>query len=199
MVLLTTILEGLSGFVYKHNFYTKTRPAWLILYYMFCVTTSYCYLSSPLYPCIRLRAQYGLKQIYMCNVICDLCETHRWNDLGRYVIYLGSFPWIVINWSSATSDFRENLISNRNTLKIVLIYVYSQTYAKHSCNLKRCVQSTSFKPLCMNTLIPRQNDAIIQTTFSNAFYWMKMHGFRLRFHWSLFLWFEFTIFQHWSR
>ena len=41
--------------------------------------------------------------------------------------------------------------------------------------------------------------AIFQTTFSNAFSWMKMHEFRLRFHWSLFLRLELTIFQHWSR
>ena len=42
-------------------------------------------------------------------------------------------------------------------------------------------------------------DAISQTTFSNAFSWMKMHGFRLRFHWSLFLRFKLTMFQHWFR
>ena len=42
-------------------------------------------------------------------------------------------------------------------------------------------------------------DAISQTTFSNAFSWMKMHKFRLRFHWSLFLRFKLTIFQHWFR
>ena len=39
-------------------------------------------------------------------------------------------------------------------------------------------------------------DAILQTTLSNAFSWMKMHEFRLRFHWSLFPKFELTIFQH---
>ena len=39
--------------------------------------------------------------------------------------------------------------------------------------------------------------AISQTTFSNAFSWMKMYEFCLRFHWSLFLRFELTIFQHW--
>ena len=33
-------------------------------------------------------------------------------------------------------------------------------------------------------------DAISQTTFSNAFSWMKMHEFRLQFHWSVFLRFE---------
>ena len=41
--------------------------------------------------------------------------------------------------------------------------------------------------------------AISQTTFSGAFSWMKIYEFRLRFHWSLFLRFELTIFQHWFR
>ena len=41
--------------------------------------------------------------------------------------------------------------------------------------------------------------AVSQTTLSNAFSWMKMLEFRLRFHWSLFLRFELTIFQHWLR
>ena len=41
--------------------------------------------------------------------------------------------------------------------------------------------------------------AISQTTFSNAFSWMKMYEFHLRFHWNLFLRFELTIFQHWFR
>ena len=37
---------------------------------------------------------------------------------------------------------------------------------------------------------------IFQTTFSNAFSWMKMFKFRLRFHWSLFPRVQLTIFQH---
>ena len=41
--------------------------------------------------------------------------------------------------------------------------------------------------------------AIIQTTFSNAFSWMKMCEFRLKFHWSLFLRVQLTIFHHWFR
>ena len=47
----------------------------------------------------------------------------------------------------------------------------------------------------LNTLRPRQMDAISQTTFSNAFSWMKMFEFRLKFHWSLFPWVQLTIFQ----
>ena len=41
--------------------------------------------------------------------------------------------------------------------------------------------------------------AVSQTTLSNAFSWMKMLEFRLRFHWSLFLSVQLTIFQHWFR
>ena len=41
--------------------------------------------------------------------------------------------------------------------------------------------------------------AISQTMFSNAFCWMIMYEFHLKFHWSLFLRFQLTIFQHWFR
>ena len=41
--------------------------------------------------------------------------------------------------------------------------------------------------------------AIFQTTFSNPFSWMKLYEFRLRFHWSLFLRVQLTIFHHWFR
>ena len=41
--------------------------------------------------------------------------------------------------------------------------------------------------------------AISQTTFSNAFSWMKINEFCLRFHWNLFLSCKLIIFQHWFR
>ena len=41
--------------------------------------------------------------------------------------------------------------------------------------------------------------AFSQTTHSNAFSWMKILEFRLKFHWSLFLRVLLTIFQHWFR
>ena len=37
---------------------------------------------------------------------------------------------------------------------------------------------------------------IFQTAFPNAFSWMKMYKFQLRFHWSLFPKVQLTIFQH---
>ena len=41
--------------------------------------------------------------------------------------------------------------------------------------------------------------AILQTTPSIPFSWLKMFEFRLHFHWSLFLRVQLTIFQHWFR
>ena len=41
--------------------------------------------------------------------------------------------------------------------------------------------------------------AVSQTTISNAFSWMKIYTFRLRFHWSLFERVQLTIFRHWFR
>ena len=41
--------------------------------------------------------------------------------------------------------------------------------------------------------------ALSQTALSNAFSWMKMLEFRLRFQWSLFLRVQLTIIQHWLR
>ena len=56
----------------------------------------------------------------------------------------------------------------------------------------------SWLPLCHLTHWGRDKMAAFsQTTLSNAFSWMKMYKFRLRFHWSLLLRVQLTIFQHW--
>ena len=61
-------------------------------------------------------------------------------------------------------------------------------------------QSTLCHSHCLLTRWGRNKiDAILQMTFSNAISWMKMFEFRLKFHWSLFLKVQLTIFQHWFR
>ena len=42
-------------------------------------------------------------------------------------------------------------------------------------------------------------NAILQKTLSNAFSWMEVLEFLLKFHWNLFLGSKLTIFQHWFR
>ena len=52
----------------------------------------------------------------------------------------------------------------------------------------------------LNTLRPRQDGRhFSDDVLSNAFSWMKMYEFRLRFDWILFLGFQLTIFQQWLR
>ena len=66
--------------------------------------------------------------------------------------------------------------------------------------ISRCPEHMLARALSQfNSLRPRQNGRHFQTTFSNAFSWMKMYQFRLRFHWSLLPRVELTIFQHWFR
>ena len=78
------------------------------------------------------------------------------------------------------------------------------SYKWNICTILRLARDIMFPLLVTrfafnNTLRPRQMDAISQTTFSNAFSWLKMFEFRLKFHWSLFLRVQLTIFQHWFR
>ena len=51
----------------------------------------------------------------------------------------------------------------------------------------------------INTLRPRQNGRRFPDDIFKGIFLMKMNGFRVRFHWKLFLRFELTIFQHWFR
>ena len=41
------------------------------------------------------------------------------------------------------------------------------------------------RPGWVDTLRPREMDAISQTTFSSAFSWIKMFEFQLKYHWSV--------------
>ena len=42
-------------------------------------------------------------------------------------------------------------------------------------------------------------DAILQTTVSRTFSWMKIYRFQIKFHWGLFPRVQLPIFQHWFR
>ena len=73
---------------------------------------------------------------------------------------------------------------------------------KWCCSTLRFILKQERRGLSMHWLTHWGRDkmaAIIQTTFSNAFSWMKMYEFRLRFHWSLFLRVQLSIFHHWFR
>ena len=62
-----------------------------------------------------------------------------------------------------------------------------------------CIDLIQLEPVSLTHWGRDKMDAISQTTFSSAFSWMKMFEFRLKFHWSLFLRVQLTIFNHWFR
>ena len=66
--------------------------------------------------------------------------------------------------------------------------------------LKRCPYTNKGQMNAFLTHWGRDKTAtILQTTFSNAFSWIKICEFWLMFHWILFLRVNYTIFQYWFR
>ena len=61
------------------------------------------------------------------------------------------------------------------------------------------ITATSLRVQLVNTLWLRQNGCHSGDKIFKCISWMKMHEFRLRFHWSLFPRVQLTIFQHWLR
>ena len=81
---------------------------------------------------------------------------------------------------------------------------------RHICNFRQgdylricCVlklRSIMQLPLSAVILLTHWGrDKISQLILTNAFSWMNVYKFRLKFHWSMFLKVQSTIFQHWMR
>ena len=103
----------------------------------------------------------------------------------------------MFNWHSVLTVGKR-----KQTIQTFFIYIHYGNLFKHMVKMKWSVITSYllWSRLMVLTHWGRDKMAdISQTTFSNAFSWMEMHEFRLRFHWSLFLRFQLTIFQHWFR
>ena len=147
--------------------------------------------------CIEIRYNnlskiYILKNLPMkCRQFCSglsVLEMHiGYNCWIKGVTHMITRPvWLwspLTNWGRHfADDIRKHIFFNGNFLISNVIGLCN------GCSLQ-----------AINTLRPRQMDAISQTTFSNAFSWMKMFEFRLKFHWSMFPRVQLTIFQQWFR
>ena len=133
--------------------------------------------------------------VYLCFIVCML-----WALIYQpYIlpIFVGSFT----GTGAIIYDYPG--ISKLTVNDIGKVARYLNTTKQNSLD---CVNDTK-KVQCKEEVISislslthwgrDQIDAISQTTFSNAFSRMQINEFRLEFHWSLFLMFELTIFQHW--
>ena len=102
-----------------------------------------------------------------------------------------------IIWTNAGILLIGTLGTNFNEILIEIL-----TFSFTKMRLK--VSSAKWRPSCLglNELTDWGQDKmapIFYTTFSNAFSWMKMYEFRLRFHWSLLPKAQLTTSQHWFR
>ena len=113
-------------------------------------------------------------------------------------VRLQLYPILCCIWKVTSGD---NTVMHQP--KPTTTAMLSQWLGRRECRLRLC------NSLCRTELmLLRQHlthwgwdkmTAIFQTTFSNAFSWIKMYEFRLGFHWSLFLRVQLIIFQHWFR
>ena len=110
-------------------------------------------------------------------------------------------------WQMAGISVSDFCLMRCDKVHLLDLWVRRHTLLLILANIKEGVYCTSAGELRtqllidygFNTLRLRQIVAILQMTISNAFSWLKMYEFWLRFQWSLFLKFELIIFHHWFR
>ena len=126
-----------------------------------------------------------------CSQICHMCPS-------------GGDSWHTSEQFQAKSLLRslDESCSFTNKTKATIPCVYYHKYKSFHCFNCRTycdVVDSMTANTPVNPSHPGKMAASSQTTFSNAFSWMKMYEFRFKFHWSLFLRVQSTICKHWFR
>ena len=152
------------------------------------------------------QLQTIMKQYMLCNVIYTTIEEPVSKNYGNAAkITIGEiwYTWHQRNHKNGMlqCSFLSHHVSplwtdepSKTTIQIIINFILVRkpnppiTKKSHSSDLWYTVHLTHWGRDKMAS--------IFQTTFSNAFSWMKMDEFRLRFHWSSFPRFQLTIFQH---
>ena len=133
------------------------------------------YHSEKLNPRIRMKQAGCLP--HGCPLSKITC--FRWLQCDTHSMYCNSYDtiitvklacWLLMTWC---------LVGPRTSAEIIMMQAGHCTSLTHWGRDKMA--------------------AIFQTTIWNAFSWMKMYEFRLRFHWRLFPGVQLTISQHWFR
>ena len=130
----------------------------------------------------------------------SLCVTlYQFLSLNKY--YRLSIYHSYISYDSAhntTTLVRFGLMNDTPYLALTgeLLGVFHEWYEEKDRDLLRahCTDLQLLTHRGRDKMAPK-----FLTTFSNAFSWMKIYKFRLRFHWSLFPRVQLTIFHHWFR
>ena len=127
---------------------------------------------------------WNKQQRYFAVILSSLNTHTHTHTCGFFTFITKCFSWIV---------------HNTNTVDCYLMNRTSRLHHNGCRYHKQAPGQEQTTCWLFNTLRPRQMDAISQTTFSNAFSWMKMFEFVLKFHQSLLPKVQLTMFQQWFR
>ena len=152
----------------------------------------------------RNRSGYGLRQWEQALYIVTpppIGWAHAQNDPWFLISIwpISPFAFCYIASNGCWVDFPIALAAT-NVQSAMCIYVWLTRQARYGacCPVGHSVE---YRPDSLS-LTHRGRDkmaTISQTTFSNAFSWMKLYKFWLRFYWILFEMVQLTIFQYWFR
>ena len=165
-----------------HSYEVYMRP------YMYNFTGNLCDLRKNL-----LWILYVLHMKF----IWTSYEFHmKWNQFVSYEIHK-KFIWtscgVQMNFSWISCEIKSNLF----------IWIYMQfVWNSFELHIEEVMKLIWYTHVLQTSWCEAHKqfawggDKMFRTTFSNAFSWMKMYEFRLRFHWCLILSVQLTIFQH---
>ena len=145
-------------------------------------------------------------------------EDHHWLQMEQYLTLL---IWLVHNMSRSQFYFglwtfcltalfggniRQSYDDNLQVLGLSLVFEFQIHCSGRFPSLMICqlcgdchYDFFESKTMLLTHWGRDKMDAISQTTFWIAFSWRKIFEFQFKFHWSLFLRVQLTIFQHWFR
>ena len=145
------------------------------------------------------------------------CDSHSasswiWSTVSEWLCPTASTPW---------TNFAKNPFQPS---RVYLVTYWPLPFPKEKVGIWNCLSPCFVHPPVCSSVLPKLFMAPVQTfilrifghvthnfnmvvkflplrgiTFANAFSWMKMYRFWLKFHWNLFPWVQFTIFEHWVR
>ena len=149
-------------------------------------------LSEPILEYHLLETFSGI------NLSEILSKIHTFSFKKMHLKMLsGKWQSFCLSLHELTQNVKENYTMSDWRLKLLPVSLFVVRYSIHQTCLGHVNHANISKPLTHWGW--DKMAAVSQTTLSNAFSWMKMSKFRLRFHSSLFLRVQLTITQHWFR
>ena len=128
---------------------------------------------------------------------------HLETNFSEILIEVYTFPFKEMHLNMSPAKWRPsclglNVLMSRQLISNY-IHIKRRKVMNYPCpNINGGNRLGDWRPISQDIPSPRTKwRPIWQTTFSNVFSWMKSFVLRFRFHWSLFLWAQFTIRQRW--